>query len=114
MRNTGGRRNVIPGTIMGALTGYLGQTAYNMLDDKHTADLATPISKEPLWRRALNSKYSPMKVLSDDQYADMLKEKLLRVNADIAVVDDDISKWKKQQEGVQSKGQVQNSSSYKR
>jgi peptide subunit release factor 1 (eRF1) len=92
---------------MGALTGYLGQTAYNMLDEKHTVELTTTASsKEPLWRRALNSKYSPMKVLSDDQYVEMLKEKLLRVNADIAVVNDDIAKWTRQQEELQSKGQA--------
>jgi hypothetical protein len=85
---------------MGTLTGYLGQTAYNMLDEKHTTELTTTtkITTEPLWRRALNSRYSPMKVLSDEQYATMLKEKLLRVEADIAVVDENIAKWKEQQE----------------
>jgi hypothetical protein len=94
---------------MGTLTGYLGQTAYNMLDEKHTAELTatTTITKEPLWRRALNSKYSPMKVLSDEQYAAMLKEKLLRVEADIAVIDDDIAKWKQQQDEASNTDQEQ-------
>jgi hypothetical protein len=87
---------------MGTLTGYLGQTAYNMLDEKHTAELTAEPTKEALWRRALNSGWSPMKVLSDEQYVVMLKEKLLRVDADIAVVDDDIAKWRQQQVEQQS------------
>lgn len=94
---TGGRKNVIPGTIMGTLTGYLGQKAYILLDERHTSAITTEVSKDPLWKRALNSKFSPMKVLSDDQYADLLKEKLLRVDTDIAIIDDDIEKWRKQQ-----------------
>jgi hypothetical protein len=91
---------------MGSLTGYLGQKGYNMLDEKHTTAVTNPIVKEPLWRRALNSRYSPMKVLSDEQYAAMLKEKLLRMDADIAVIDDDIAKWKKQQQEMEGKEQI--------
>lgn len=95
----GGRTNVIPGTIMGSLVMYLGQKGYNMLDNRHTAAItAPPEPREAFWRRALNSKWSPMKVLSDTQYAALLKEKLLRVDTDIAVIDDDIAKWKQRQE----------------
>ena len=84
---------------MGLLTGYLGQKGYNMLDEKHTAAIqAPPEPKEPFWRRALNSNWSPMKVLTDEQYAALLKEKLLRVDTDIALIDDDIIKWKRQLE----------------
>jgi hypothetical protein len=82
---------------MGTLTGYLGQKAYVMLDERHTTAVTTESTQEPVWKRALNSKYSPMKVLSDDQYAALLREKLLRVDADIAIVDEDIEKWRKQQ-----------------
>jgi hypothetical protein len=83
---------------MGTLTGYLGQKAYVMLDERHTTAITTENVREPLWKRALNSRYSPMKVLSDDQYAALLKEKLLRVETDIAIIDDDIEKWRKQRQ----------------
>lgn len=35
-----------------------------------------------------------MKVLSDEQYETILREKLLRVEAEIAIVDEDIEKVK--------------------
>lgn len=35
-----------------------------------------------------------MKKLSDDEYRDILKERLVRVDADIALIDEDISNWK--------------------
>ncbi|KAL8663537.1 MAG: hypothetical protein Q9168_008077 [Polycauliona sp. 1 TL-2023] len=100
---TRGRANIIPGMIMFSLFGFAGQHIYNALDARHhhmqaTPDVSTGIdaqdakAKEPWWKRALNSKWSPMKVLSDEQYERMLREKLLRVEADIAIVEEDIEK----------------------
>ncbi|KAL8916365.1 MAG: hypothetical protein Q9208_008555 [Pyrenodesmia sp. 3 TL-2023] len=103
-----GRANVIPGMIMFSLFGYAGQHAYNYLDRtqpwnntvvlaKNTdpsavydkMNIETP-EKQPLWKRVLNSKYSPMKVLSDKQYEGLLREKLVGVEAEIAMVDEKI------------------------
>ncbi|KAL9594070.1 MAG: hypothetical protein Q9219_007235 [cf. Caloplaca sp. 3 TL-2023] len=101
-----GRTNIIPGAIMFSLFGFAGQHVYNRLDARHAASLVTQsspnatddpsktTSDRPLWTRILNSKYSPMKVLSDEQYQDILKEKLIRVDAEIALVDDEIEKVK--------------------
>jgi len=82
---------------MGTLTGYLGQKGYNMIDEKHTETLASHTQTEPFWRRLADSKFSPVKVLSDKEYESMLMEKLLKVNAEIAVIDDDIFKLKEAQ-----------------
>jgi len=38
----------------------------------------------------LGSKYSPLTFLSDKEYETILEEKLLRIEAEIAVVDDNI------------------------
>ncbi|KAI4106117.1 MAG: hypothetical protein LQ345_007198 [Seirophora villosa] len=102
-----GRANIIPGIIMFSLFGYTGQRAYNFLDAPQptapapaTADVPHPPSPadadadQPLWKRVLNSKYSPMKVLSDEQYERLLREKLVRVDAEIAIVDEQIGKVK--------------------
>ena len=43
-----------------------------------------------------DSKYSPMKVLSDEEYEKVLREKLVRVDADIALVNEDIKKMRSQ------------------
>ena len=37
-------------------------------------------------------KWSPMKKLSDEEYGNLLKERLLRIEADIALVDEELEK----------------------
>jgi len=97
---TRGRANVIPGAIMGTLTGYIGQKGYSMLDKQHTVAVTlNDEAKEPIWQQLANSKYSPVTVLSNEQYEAMLKEKLLRVDTEIAVIDDDIANLRRQRKG---------------
>lgn len=95
-----GHRNVIPGTLMFTIFGYVGQSIYNRLDERHTRQiqLASTDLKEAgsLWRRIADSRWSPMSVLSDDEYADALDEKLFQIRAEIAVLDDDIEKLREQ------------------
>ena len=43
-------------------------------------------------------KWSPMKVLTDEEYESMLREKLLRVDAEIAIVDEDLGKLREEEE----------------
>lgn len=40
------------------------------------------------------SKLSPLKKLTDDEYIDMMKEKILKVEVDIALIDDRITELK--------------------
>jgi len=47
-------------------------------------------------QKIAKSKWSPMQVLTDDDYENMMQEKLLRVEAQIAVIDDKIDVLKKQ------------------
>jgi hypothetical protein len=84
--STGGRRNIIPGAIVFGLLGAIGQLSYS------TASMRNPIGTEATNKTKswLDSKWSPLKVLSDGEYEDMLREKLLGVNADIALVDESI------------------------
>jgi len=93
-----GHRNIIPGAIMFTFFGYLGQSLYNLLDVRHTEQsqqTAIEVNQTTsLWRRVANSKYSPMKVLSDEEYENVLRRKLLQVEAEISVIDDDIEKLK--------------------
>lgn len=42
----------------------------------------------------LRSKWSPLKKLTDQEYIDMMEEKILRVDADIALIDDRIAELK--------------------
>lgn len=82
---------------MFSIFGLLGQAIYSVMDAQHTREtqLAAIEGKKAdstIWRRVANSKWSPMKVLSDEEYENMLRERLLRVNAEIALIDENIER----------------------
>lgn len=90
--HSGGPRNVVPGAIMFSLFGFLGQTAANFYD---TTDL--PVSDKPqqnFWQRFASMKWSPVTVLNDGEYENMLREKQLKLEAEIALVDERINDLK--------------------
>lgn len=97
---------------MFSLFGFAGQHIYNALDSRQSSIFYSSsvsnsgsvpgdnaLSDEPRWKRILNSKYSPMKVLSDEQYEKMLKEQLVKVDAEIALVDEEIGKVRGKTDG---------------
>lgn len=86
---------------MFTLFGYLGQTAYNTLDARHSEKVASDAKAiaegrenhgKRFWERIAAMKWSPLTVLSDEDYGNMLKEKLLRVEAEIALVDEEMER----------------------
>jgi hypothetical protein len=100
-----GPQNVIPGTIMFTLFGWAGQHGYNYLDARNSSELREQAElrakgeekpKENFMHKIAKSKWSPMQILTDDDYENMMQEKLLRVEAQIAVIDDKIDAFKKQ------------------
>ena len=77
--------------------GYVGQTVYNKLDASYSEQAAAEIHKDKeekkgLWNRVADMKWSPMKKLSDEEYGNLLKERLLRIEADIALLDEELEK----------------------
>lgn len=85
----GGPRSIIPGGLIVALFGVGGQSLYDLADARHTAAKTNDSTEGRSW---LDSKWSPVKLLTDDEYEKMLQEKLLRVNAEIALVEESIEK----------------------
>merc|ERR1711881_816551 len=90
------------GGLSAALVGLLGQKGYSIMDRKHSDSLAVAAvpdveKQEPFWRKAMQSKYSPVKHLSHEEYKKVLEDKLLRVDAEIAVIDDDIAAVKREE-----------------
>jgi hypothetical protein len=84
---SGGPKNVVPGAIIFAIFGAAGQALYNRADARNSLQSASPGDmKKPWW----DSKWSPMRVLSDEEYEGMLREKMLKINAEIALVDESI------------------------
>lgn len=80
---------------MFALFGATGQAVYNWADARNSQLVERGESDKKNF--ILNSKWSPMKVLSDSEYENMLREKLLRVNAQIALVNENIEALRAQE-----------------
>ncbi|KAF2258278.1 hypothetical protein CC78DRAFT_572610 [Lojkania enalia] len=102
-----GPKNVIPGAIMFTLFGYGGQHLYNFIDRQNTEPVlrgAEPKTVEEKkkenenWmQRLAKSKWSPMSNLSDGEYLEKLNEKMLKLDAEIALVDERIEEFRKKQ-----------------
>lgn len=81
-----GRKAILPATVIGTLLGGGLQFASNMwLKSRKSAE------KSESW---FKSKWSPMKKLTDQEYENILEEKLLRLDAEIAIIDDDVAALK--------------------
>jgi len=101
----GGRANVIPGAIMFTLFGMTGQFIYNKLDSRQTRIAFEEANTTPEQRKAekeqsvmeriLRSDSSPVKRLTDDEYKALLRKQLLVIDADIALVDEEITSLSK-------------------
>ncbi|KAK3368159.1 hypothetical protein B0H63DRAFT_487867 [Podospora didyma] len=78
-----GPKNIIPGAIVFTLLGAGGQGLANIFSRKGDPDAAPK-------KGFLESRWSPVTPLTDQAYERMLEEKLLRVEADLAILDDHI------------------------
>ena len=89
-----GRKNVIPGAVMWCVFGATGQFLYNKWSiAPHRVEAKGP----GFWQRMSEKSWTPFKVLTNEEYADMLKEKMLKVEVEISIIDDKIAALKEQQ-----------------
>lgn len=84
---------MIPGLVVFSLLGYGGQSAFNRLDTWQMERAQNP--SKPLAQRMADSKWIPLRHLSDDEYRNILSEKLLSVEAEIALLDEKIKELEK-------------------
>ena len=88
LTGAGGPRNIIPGMLvfsaLGACGSYMTQKSPNEPADKESKPKTS-------W---LDSKWSPLKRLSDKEYEARLEEQILRIDADIAIIDENIQSLK--------------------
>jgi len=83
-------RRFVPGVVVFSLLGYLGQRSYNAVDEWHLRNDKRP--SKPLGQQIVESRLMPIRALSDEQYKKMLSEKLLSVDAEIALLDEKLEK----------------------
>ncbi|KAL7918491.1 hypothetical protein ACQKWADRAFT_304019 [Trichoderma austrokoningii] len=82
-----GPGKILPAMVMWGVLGAGGQMVANGLSNRKPKVK----SEDDSWFR---SKWSPLKKLTDQEYIDMMEEKILRVEADIALIDDRITELK--------------------
>ncbi|OXV05686.1 hypothetical protein Egran_06546 [Elaphomyces granulatus] len=85
-RLMGGR--LVPGVVVYSLLGYVGQSSFNAVE-KWRLENAQSISK-PLLQRMADSRWVPLRSLSDEDYKRILNEKLLSIETEIALLDEKI------------------------
>ncbi|KAK1139816.1 hypothetical protein N8T08_011135 [Aspergillus melleus] len=90
-RLMGGR--LIPGAVIFSMLGYVGQSSYNAIDTWQMEHANNP--SKPIIQRIADSKWIPLRSLSDDDYRGMLSEKLLSIEAEISLIDDKIEELEK-------------------
>ncbi|TGO26248.1 hypothetical protein BPAE_0063g00170 [Botrytis paeoniae] len=88
-----GPKNILPGFVVFGAAGYVGQKIYDAVDERRMEEGGHKKSGDD-W---MNSKWVPWKKLSDDEYEGMLKERLLKVDAEIAILDESLQALREQQ-----------------
>lgn len=80
-----------PGLIVFSLVGYLGQGGWNIAERWRQENEGKEDSKpKSLLQRMADSKWIPLRALSDEEFRNILKEKVLSLDVEIALLDDKI------------------------
>jgi len=85
-----GRGNIIPGAIAFGLMGLGGQASYVAFERM----AESPRESRPLLDRLSDSKWWPLKSISDADYEKELTEKIVGLEADIAMIDEKLAALK--------------------
>jgi hypothetical protein len=82
---------------MFSILGSLGQKVYDVAHIKYTNTTAGVPEKGALLQRMAKSRWSPVTLLSDQEYKDMLLEKILSLDAKICLIDEEIERLRNSQ-----------------
>jgi hypothetical protein len=94
----GGRPTIIPAAVLGAIfgVGYQGFQEYSEVRRVRRA-LSPPKPGESRLMKMLDSKWSPVKKLTNEEYTKIINDKLLKVEVELALVDKRIQAVRQQQ-----------------
>ncbi|RVD81192.1 uncharacterized protein DFL_009066 [Arthrobotrys flagrans] len=106
----GGRRNMLPGLVAFGLAGLGGQAVLNTIEARKQDESnmnkdwsAEAPQKEGILSRILNSENSPVRRLTSEEYVEKMRDKQLMVDAEIALVDEEIARLTKKLEEENAK-----------
>jgi hypothetical protein len=84
--NLGGR--LTPGVVVFSALGFVGQASWNRFETWRQSSTSAPA--KPFLQRLADSRWVPLRSLSDEDFRRVLNEKLLSIESDIALIDDKI------------------------
>lgn len=119
-----GPKNVIPGTIMFTLYGFVGQYTYNYLDRWNSDEIRNEVENkrqeqarkeeskpeekaEPGWFRKMIEKSQILKKITPEEYQEMMTEKLIGVEADIAIIEEKIEDLRQKQRKLDEEAEAE-------
>lgn len=88
---------------MFSIFGASAQGVLSALTEGSPPQSSPVVDRPPLWQRMLRSKWSPVTVLSDEEYLNLLEEKLLKLDAEVAVIDDELNALRSASAGPDTK-----------
>jgi hypothetical protein len=91
LKLAGSRANILPGAAMIGLMGLAGQSAYNLFSEGQRSE-SSP--RRSIIQRLTESEWAPLKALSDQQYEEMLQQKLLKIDVELSMIDEKIATLK--------------------
>lgn len=86
----GGPKNILPAMFVWTTVGAVGQIIANRM--------AVRKPKVDDEKEGFLTRWTPLKKLTDQEYKDMMFEKMLRIDADIALIDERIVELRQQAE----------------
>jgi len=91
LKLAGSRANILPGAAMIGLMGLAGQSGYNLFSEAQRSE-SSP--RRSIMQRLTESEWAPLKALSDQQYEEMLQQKLLKIDVELSMIDEKIATLK--------------------
>ncbi|KYK61850.1 hypothetical protein DCS_02994 [Drechmeria coniospora] len=89
-----GPPKILPAMVLWGVFGAGGQLVANRINTRDSK----PANERGSW---LGGRWSPLKKMSDGEYVQMMEEKILKVEADIALIDDRIAELRAEQSKVE-------------
>ncbi|KAL1995134.1 hypothetical protein VTN49DRAFT_1321 [Thermomyces lanuginosus] len=99
---------LIPGAVVFSMVGFLGQSSYNAIERWRQENEGRP-SKSILQRMA-DSRWIPLRSLSDEEFRNILNEKLLAIEAEISILDEKIQELERERVSQSSNSRTSQSS----
>lgn len=96
----GGPRNILPAVAVFSIFGATGQAVVNALPSSTHAAPEDSKSKSS-W---LDSKWSPVTPMTDTEYATFIEEKILKLDVEVSMVDDQLAALKERKAEREARG----------